>query len=80
MFHGEIMKPFECHDCKFATADPAYFDECGRPDFNVGDPGEGHYNCSLLNKTGIWGEQPICTDEAYDKVIAALSGRVSSNP
>lgn len=58
----EGVKPLECFACPFAT--PLHLDdELRRP--NPADPGEGYYRCSLLDKTDIWGEQPICTDEAW---------------
>lgn len=50
--------PTECCHCPFAT--PETF--CHHAP-NPADPGEGHYNCELLGRTGtfaIWGETPVC--------------------
>lgn len=46
----------ECAWCPFATETP------GEPyPPNPADPGEGYYDCSLLNRHRIWGENPPCT-------------------
>lgn len=47
--------PFVCSRCPFATANP----EHDQP--NPADPGEGYYDCALLDREEIWDESPECT-------------------
>jgi hypothetical protein len=51
-----------CSECPFATP---HKDEFGYEDINISDPDEGHYDCELLQKQEIWGEDPICKDEDW---------------
>ncbi len=58
--------PNECHQfdnkCRFAKYD-------SDPEaFNKADPGEGYYQCSLLNER-VWGENPKCTKEQWEVFI-----------
>lgn len=56
-------RPSECCHCPFATAEVRLHDEP-----NPADPGEGHYECALLDRTGrdaVWGEEPVCSSEDW---------------
>lgn len=48
--------PDGCSECPFATIDP--HDDDGPNPF---DPDEGYYDCALLGRARIWGEDPPCT-------------------
>ena len=66
----------ECAGCSFATVDPA-----AEYPPNPSDPGEGYYNCSLLQRQHIWGERPPCTIEdwqrrAREELIAATGVKI----
>lgn len=65
----------ECCGCSFAMVDA----EAEFPP-NSADPGEGYYNCSLLDQKHIWGENPKCSIEdwqrrAREEVTALYDGR-----
>jgi hypothetical protein len=62
--------PHECGSlgwrCPFVT---------GEHDVNFSDPGEGYYDCSLLDKTEVWGENPPCqADHWRARARAELDG------
>lgn len=44
-------KPYGCANCPYATVEG---------EVNRMDADEGYYHCSLLNQSGIWGENPKC--------------------
>jgi len=50
-----------CSECPFAKPS---VDVCG-DDINISDPDEGHYDCGLLDKQRVWGENPDCTDRDW---------------
>lgn len=47
--------PDECCSCPFGTAQQEPYAP------NPYDPGEGYYQCALLNLTSVWGESPKCS-------------------
>ena len=51
--------PYECCDCPFATVNPE------REPPNPYDRGEGYYDCALLDREAIWGENPPCTADDW---------------
>lgn len=57
-----------CSDCPFSEP---YRDAFG-DDINIADPDEGHYNCNLIKKHNIWGEDPVCTDEDWADYLMDL--------
>lgn len=62
----EPVLPFECCDCPFAT--PTYEGSDPTEDRpNLYDPGEGYYDCSLLERNRIWGETPACGLATWQK-------------
>jgi len=69
------MVPFGCSECHFASPT---LDYRGEDDINYADPDEGHYDCSLLDQQGIWGEEGSCEikhwqDRAIWELITLLS-------
>ena len=48
-----------CSECPFSFP---HLNEWGAGDINFADPDEGHYNCGLIDKQKIWGENPECAD------------------
>jgi hypothetical protein len=61
--HGRELDgtPFECCICPFATVSP------DREPPNPDDPGEGYYDCALLDRKAIWGENPECAAADWRK-------------
>jgi len=53
-FNNYDGTPFGCSYCKFSIINKEL------NSINMDDPDEGYYDCSLLNKQKIWGENPIC--------------------
>ena len=51
-----------CSECPFSSP---YLDELGHKDINIADPDEGHYDCRLICKHEVWGENPICEDSDW---------------
>lgn len=51
--------PGGCAGCPFSSVDP----HATPP--NPADPDEGYYDCALLGKKAIWGENPICEPEHW---------------
>lgn len=60
------LTPSECFSCPFATIS----DHWEPP--NPADPGEGYYDCALLGLHRVWGEQPKCSDDHWQKVLYPL--------
>lgn len=52
-----------CAACPFSTPNAD-----GDPP-NPSDPDEGRYDCSLTDETGVWGEDPTCTQEDWAREI-----------
>lgn len=52
-----------CSECPFSTP------SAGRPEPNPQDPDEGYYDCSLLDESDIWGEDPKCSGEDWAREI-----------
>lgn len=51
-----------CSECPFSSPS---LDGFGHEDINIADPDEGYYNCALLDKKKIWGENPVCQDSDW---------------
>ena len=74
------FRPFECCTCPFAKP------SCERDNCievpNTYDPGEGYYDCALLNKQAIWGESPQCKEEYWlgqaREVLQELSNTITN--
>lgn len=52
-----------CSECPFSSE---------HSDINYADPDEGYYNCSLLRKEKLWGEDPICSDKDWQGYASQL--------
>lgn len=59
-----------CSECPFSE---------NPQDVNEADPDEGYYDCSLMKKGGIWGENPICSDRAWVNYFCQLCKLNSRN-
>ncbi len=49
-----VQRPWGCADCPFATVSE------GHDPPNPADLDEGHYDCRLMCRPGIWGENVAC--------------------
>jgi len=51
-----------CSECPFSSPS---LDALGYTDINISNPDEGHYDCKLINKHKVWGENPDCEDKDW---------------
>lgn len=56
VLNNQFARPDGCSDCPFAF---------NPQDVNYADPDEGHYDCKLLQKEAIWGEEPECEGDDW---------------
>lgn len=63
---GDVANPGDsygaCANCSFATVDAA-----AEYPPNSSDPDEGYYDCALLGRRHIWGENPQCSIEDWQR-------------
>lgn len=71
----EIERPYGCYDCPFAKEHNEW---TSRP--NPADPGEGYYDCGLLNEQKIWGESPQCSADDWRSRGATEIEMISGYP
>lgn len=64
-----------CSECPFSEP---HSDVLGN-DINIADPDEGHYDCRLLCKHEIWGENPVCTDKDWQDFVIEQTIEPSPN-
>jgi hypothetical protein len=71
-------KPSECAgmcDCPFATVNDS------SPEPNPSDPGEGHYDCALIDRPKVWGEDPPCTPNEWRlRAVQELKALLPTGP
>jgi hypothetical protein len=56
----QLERPYGCSDCIFAKEHGGWDSQP-----NPADRDEGYYDCQLINKEKIWGENPQCTSDNW---------------